>query len=324
MKNKRIILDNLHLLIAENVIGDKQYSSRYKGFVGELAFIEWLGKKKTKRRTFNGGYFVPIDKGSTCLMNPVYFTVSRDQPVDYIPIYQSINKLDCSCMFFIHWDDQVSIDDWELEDVMGIDTPIPKPKFITYIFDSLTNSFLPSELSKVLDLYQDRRRKSRASKIPVEVKVEFVNKLSNFDFEHLEDLYVQRLIFDGFLGYGKNHGIPSDIDSIIEANNPSKLVFLEVKEKDLSKTEPIGFGMDVNRIKDLELLSLKSNIPCKYIVRQVNNQVERGFINWRYIDIHDFIKHLGANEIQGGFGMGFEEGKYPTKICPEYMFGILD
>lgn len=73
MNSNAVILQHLDSLISENVLGDKQYSSRYKGFVGELAFIEWLQNRPIKRKTYSGGYFLPLEKGNTSLQ--IQFTL---------------------------------------------------------------------------------------------------------------------------------------------------------------------------------------------------------------------------------------------------------
>ena len=49
-----LILESLHVLVSENVIGEKQYTSRYKGFIGELAFSEWLNRNPVNGPTAVG------------------------------------------------------------------------------------------------------------------------------------------------------------------------------------------------------------------------------------------------------------------------------
>jgi hypothetical protein len=109
-----------------------------------------------------------------------------------------------------------------------------------------------------------------------------------------------RLLFDGFIGYGKTHGIPADIDLIMDSKNLHEILFLEIKEKDLSKRAPKGFGMDVDRIKSIRTLSLMTGTQVYYIVRQVNNQKERLFIKWRYINMFNFVSCLDDAVIEGG------------------------
>lgn len=223
-------------------------------------------------------------------------------------------------MFFIQWMDTASIESWDTIDEMGLNLPLPVPPMITYSFDYNANSFHVGNLSDMIDLYKGKARNSPKSKIPLNIKNEFIKKLTAFESNHLLDLYVQRLIFDGFIGFGKIHGIPSDIDLIINAKVKNELIFLEVKEKDLSKGNPKGFGMDVPRIQAIVQLSSTTQIPVFYIVRQVNNQSDRLFLNWRYINMHVFKSHLNETLIEGGSGMGYENGSYPTQICPEKYF----
>lgn len=323
MNNTALILESLHVLVAENVIGEKQYTSRYKGFIGELAFSEWLNNKPHERKIYSGGYFVPVENGNSSLENPIYFTVTRLNPDEYIPIYTAISKIGCNRLYFIQWLDETSINNWQLEDVMGTNVQLPKPQLITYLFDSSSNSFQQVSLQNMLSLYTDRPRRKTKYLIPNTLKADFIKKLSEFDVNYLLDLYVQRLIFDGYIGFGKVHGIASDIDLIIQAKNKTDLVFLEIKEKDLSKTPPVGFGMDVARIVALESISLKTGVDFHYVVREINNQKNREFVNWRYIEIKKFKEMLGSSIFQGGSGMGFENGEYPTQICPQEHFLIM-
>lgn len=324
MNNKSVILQHLHSLISKNVLGETQYISRYKGFVGELAFLDFLDSKLSIRKTYNGGFFLPIEKQNSSMQNPVYFTVSSSEPDDYIKIYNTISKIGCSHMFFIKWEDDCPVESWNMVDVMGFNLHMPVPPMITYLFDFHLNCFQVCELSTLLDLYPNIVRKNViCNKIQEFVKNEFIDRLASFESKHLLDLYVQRLLFDGFIGYRKSHGIPADIDLIMDSKNLHEILFLEIKEKDLSKRAPKGFGMDVGRIKSISNLSLMTDTNVYYIVRQVNNQKQRHFIKWRYINMLDFVSNLNDAVVEGGSGMGYENGSYPTKICPEQHFGTL-
>lgn len=137
-------------------------------------------------------------------------------------------------------------------------------------------------------------------------------------------MYVQRLIFDGYIGYSRKHGIPSDIDAIIYSEKLKSYALLEVKEKDISKRPPQGFGMDVERIADLSKLKSSTQIPIYCIVKQIDNQKDRNFLPWKIIELDSFKKNLAKLTIQGGSGMGFENGQYPTQICPYEHFKDLN
>ena len=100
---------------------------------------------------------------------------------------------------------------------------------------------------------------------------------------------------------------------------------LEVKEKDLSKREPRGFGMDIRRIRHMRKLSRFLELPFLYVVRQVNNQTERLHMGWHYIEIEDF--HANTKDlapIEGGFGMRSVHSSNPTKVCPFEHFNNFE
>ena len=316
---KHEIIDSLNILLSFNVIGSMQYRNRYNGFVGELDFQEWFKLHKPGNKVFSGGFFLPSDGGASPLKSPIYFTVSKDDVSSYVEIYKAISKLDCKRLFFIQWREGIPFSEWEKKDIMGISKPLPIPDFEVYIFDLSTYQFTPSSLDALLDLYTDCRWIPR-DQVDKPLKEFFSNELDRFDEQFILDLYVQRLIFDGFIGFKKIRGIPSDIDVIIKSENTDLFVFLEVKEKDLSKRPPKGFGMDVERIAFFYDLMKTVGLDAFYIVRQINNQKDRAFIDWRIVPMKKFIDKVGGNIIEGGTGMRSASSFNPTKICPEIYF----
>lgn len=312
------ILQHLHSLIAQNVIGDKQYISRYKGFVGELSFQQWLN---THHRTqYSGGYFLPTQEGKTALKQPVYFTVSQDHPRDYIEIYQKIKNIDCQKMFFIQW----IADDWRQwsrHDVMALAVDLPVPHYVCYCFDRVRCVFDLCDIQDFLGLYTDQKRVPKHA-IAKNIEREWLDKLSVFEETMLLNIYVQRLFFDGFIGVGKRKGIPTDIDVIVKQPSPTDdYVFIEIKEKDLSKNQ--CFGMDQQRIKDIVNIGQAAGVDYFYVVKQVNNQQDRVFLSWRYIEINDFFKSLNAGVVQGGTGMRSALSLNPTQLCHERFFKTI-
>jgi len=94
MPQKQLILENLHELLAHNVIGDIQYNNRYKGFNGELSFLSWYSSRRPDDRLFDGGYFLPTIKNANSYdSSGIYFTVSSDEPNDYLDIYHQIANI---------------------------------------------------------------------------------------------------------------------------------------------------------------------------------------------------------------------------------------
>lgn len=58
--------------------------------------------------------------------------------------------------------------------------------------------------------------------------------ISEFSRPQLLKIYMNRLCLDGFTGFGKQTGKPSDIGMIVK-NSAGKFSLIEVKEKDLPK-----------------------------------------------------------------------------------------
>lgn len=313
------ILDCLHQLLAHNVIGDKQYSSRYKGFKGELDFLSFFRQRQTKAQLYTGGYFLPTQEGQHTLNLPVYFTINTDTPNDkYVAIYRQIAQINCLKMFYIQYDNHLNFDTWPMIDIMNINTPLPVPHFNVYEYQILEQRFVQSTLSKLLQLYQ-KTTKTRKNLISQSTKNQYIQLLKEYSVEDLIQLYVNRLVFDGYLGFACNKGIPSDIDAIICQNGQFRLI--EIKEKDKSKKPPQGFGMDIGRIDSLQTISLRTAWPCYYLVKEINNQQQRQFIAWHWINLCQFIAATAnVDTIEGGTGMRSLQSSNPTKVCPYHYF----
>ena len=79
--------------------------------------------------------------------------------------------------------------------------------------------------------------------------------------------------------------------------------------------------MDVPRIKDMRKIENLTNIKYVLIVRHINNQTERKFIEWKSIRIKDFEKNTtGQKYIEGGTGMRGTDTSNPTLICSYDLF----
>ena len=150
-----------------------------------------------------------------------------------------------------------------------------------------------------------------------------MKNLKEFDREQLLHMYLNRLFLDGFIGFLKEKGKPSDIDFILKRPD-NKFVLVEVKEKDLPKGGKIGFGLDVSRLNDFIRIQTNSEFKCVLVVRQVNNQTQRNFVSWKYITISDFNADVkNQNTIAGGNGMRAENTDNPTLICSLGLFKDL-
>lgn len=322
-ESKNELLAHLHHLIARNVISGDSYDSRFKGFRGELAYRARC--RERGKKLWAGGCLVPTIAKAHTLDYPVYFTVTRDRPDDsYRNIYRRLAGFNCLAMFFIQYEFAAEFSRWSRRDVMGTGVKLPVPKWKVFKFDAVSTEFKPDEMEEFIDYYRPHARDA-APGFFIGEQTEKTHRdiLAEYHHDDLLDLYVQRLVFDGMIGFGRVRGIPSDIDGIFCAGGEPEY-FIEIKEKDLSKREPKGFGMDLERIRSLTKIAEVTGVPYYYLVRQVSSQSEREFVNWLWIDMKKFAAAVKDSEaIEGGTGMGFETGEYPTLVCPVENFTVL-
>ena len=104
-ENKLNVLNELHDLLVHNVIGDKQYNSRYNGFVAELDFQSWYELNR-EGSLIDGGMFIPTQKSDNPFQSAIYTTTS-DKPADeYIDIYSKACEItpNLEGLFFIKYE----------------------------------------------------------------------------------------------------------------------------------------------------------------------------------------------------------------------------
>lgn len=154
--------------------------------------------------------------------------------------------------------------------------------------------------------------------------LDFASKhLGDFSIEELQQILANRFIFDGLIGFTRTKGIPSDIDLVTLRDD--KLVFIEIKEKDKAK-RVVGFGMDTPRLEDIINIAHRLCVEYYYVVKEVNNQVDRVFVDWWVIEIKDFHKITKGGVIfEGGIGMATSiNSSHPTVVAPLYSFRKYD
>ncbi|WP_343322075.1 hypothetical protein [Sphingobacterium multivorum] len=314
MKEK--IIDHLSTLIAYNVIGGIQYRNRFNGFIGELDYKEYMIINKPDNSYFDGGIFLPTKEEYSYMQEPIYFTVTSQSIDSYNDIYSHISKIDCKALYILKWDLE-KIEEWNMNDLLGIRKPVFVPHFT--ISKYVDTKFIQSSLVEFENEFSTKTH-NYTDNVPVQMKEHFVNILMRFDLKPLLDLYTQRLVFDGIIGLHHERGIPSDIDQIILSGKTGEHFFLEIKEKDLSKRPPIGFGMDIPRIEFFNTLKTAAGIETYYVIKHIKNQKGREFLKWRIISMTNFMKNCHRKPIEGGTGMRSIYSSNPTLICPEEFF----
>jgi len=128
-------------------------------------------------------------------------------------------------------------------------------------------------------------------------------------------MYANRFFLDVLLRDRRKGMI--DFDGILKRNNEFWL--LESKEKDPARRGNTQyFGWDSRRLAWYFYVQNCCGLKTLYIVRQVNNQEERMFVDWKYIRLNDFAASASwLSESGGGGGSG-------TITAPLAAFDRLD
>ncbi|MDX2362513.1 MAG: hypothetical protein QNK23_17020 [Crocinitomicaceae bacterium] len=313
--NKTDILISLHSLLSHNVIGEKQLFNRYKGFKAELEFCKEWGYD-----TFlEGGTIISKTSTSSSLNDAIYFVVVPEDADEnnYLEIYHVLSSLRFCEMYLVKYNS----DNWETLPVMifpeeTICLPVPSFEILRYSDGTNTFTKIGTDISIIHNNFIDINPRGKNSHpIDDSYREWLKDNLDRFAEKDIINLYVTRLIFDGYIGYGKEKGKSSDIDFIMR-NSSGKIRLIEVKEKDLPKKAKKGFGLDVPRIDDFQTIQKASGLKYFLIVRHVEDQKTRTFKEWLFIAIDDFVKDVeGGMTVEGGTGMRSKYSKNPTLIC---------
>ena len=329
IETKIKILEELHELLSSNVLGDKQYRNRYNGFMAELAFQDWF-KLNRESNLIDGGMFIPTKVTDNPFNEAIYFTSSEFSPLDYVEIYTRASVLAPKGAFFIQYNISTDYLTWKRESLFQtlengriLNKSFSVPPFEVFKFNLESKTFLKCSISDITSNFYQLRQHLNKKEIPEELKQRFITKFSQFDTKHLLKVYLERLFFDGYLNLTYLRGAPLDIDTFVYAKNGA-LCLLEIKEKDISKREPRGFGMDLRRINSLSKLSEVFKAESYYVVRHINNQVQRQFVDWRIISLKKFKDEIkNSPVVEGGTGMRSSSSSNPTKVCRFALFKQL-
>lgn len=324
---KNEIIGHIHTLVSNNVIGDKQAMSRYKGFRGELFLESYMKRKYHSRQYYEGGMIISKDSTETSLDNAMYICVieKSEYNTDYIKIFTCLSGIGFEKMVLVLYDEQK----WDMKTVMFFDSDsvtLPVPEITLYNFSAQEKKFIlpTNNIENIMDFFESVTVRSRnIHEIKDDTFKWLQENLSQFSESQLLKIYMNRLFLDGFIGFGKKKGKPSDIDMIVK-NSEGKFSLIEIKEKDLPKKNKKGFGLDIPRLNDMIRISKQTGLDYFLIVREVNNQTDRELIGYKYISIRDFEEDVRKSQaVTGGTGMRSESTINDTLICSYDLFRDL-
>lgn len=323
---KKEIIEGIHLLVSNNVIGDLQAKSRYKGFRGELYLEDYLSAKYPQYKQMEGGMIISKDSNESSLNNSLYLSIipKEEYNDDYLKVFGALSKLNFRKMFLVLYKNN-----WNLQQVMNYENgsiSLHVPEMKIYQFDAKNNVFTTTSntITEVTDFFTTiEKRKRNSFPIDESTRKWLLDNLEQFSKPQLIKIYLNRLFLDGYLGFGKEKGKPSDIDMILKTPSDTyKLI--EVKEKDLPKQAKKGFGLDVPRLNDLLRISNETELEYYLIIRQINNQTARELIAWKSIKIENFAADVKEDKkVIGGTGMRSTQSINETLICSYDLFQNL-
>lgn len=159
----------------------------------------------------------------------------------------------------------------------------------------------------------NRGRASRGN----EWQPDVIRRFEELDGEQLTSLTLRQAFYNSYLKKELKKPLddPYDVDAFIVSYRGAVMP-VEIKEK--SPTESGAFGLDAGRILMMLRMCLATDSNAIYIVREIDNSVERDFVAWRYITLSNLILGCSWNLQAGGAGMG--GGATQTVMMPGSLF----
>ncbi len=326
--NKDEILESIHQLVSHNVIGGKQLFQRYKGFRAELELEEYLKSNFNTLKLLNGGLIISLDSRISSLNNSIYVTVvekSKLELEEYIRIFTLLKVLDYVEMYLVVYDSSVE----SVKEVMKFSegsVSLKLPSLEIYNFNKLENLFEvnPKGVNAIKSHFKILKIRGKNIFHIEDSHLRWLKKeLNHFTENSLTNIYMERLILDGLIGFSVEKGKMSDIDLIVKRPD-GEIRLIEIKEKDLPKRAKKGFGIDVPRLEDMMRVENFSGLQYHLVVKHIDNQTDRNLKEWLTIRIKDFEANVNGNDvIEGGTGMRSTNSSNPTLICDYSEFKKL-
>lgn len=330
----------MHDLLSYNVIGCLEYINRYNGFNGELHFAKWF-RTKTDYARAEGGIFIPLVKTEDSFEQSIYvLVVNHDDYTKHSDFYlkqlEKAKKSAAKGQYLVCYNNNEPIENWKKvirKGKFGAKTAVIYPSSINfrkYESGSLSTLTL-SEFEKDTNISPAFPKKAKIENF---IKEHFIQKLSEYEYEDIYHTYVTRFVLDGiftslklvkdeetgYLNEVHQRGAPLDVDTFAKGSDGKWSIF-EVKEKDLSGNG--CFGMDVRRINSLFKLSNIFDMKAFYLVRHIDTQESRNFVDWQIISMNTFDRFAPSKVINGGSGMRGQGTDNPTRLCKAKYFKPL-
>lgn len=279
-----------------------------------------------KQQVLNGGFIIPLGKGNRYhnTNNNIYLTILSEEEYNsrintYIDLYKQLG-------FFKHRlivTYKINENNWN---PLTQFTDLEYPEISTSYQEFVNNCFVPISVNSIRSLSPNQYTPKYLKKNQYEDMNKLLSPLNLLNSQQLENILINRYIFDYELGYlFLNRGIACDFDMI----NKYKDIYciFEIKEKYPSYNN--GFGMDKKRIDDYEKFMITfPSFQFRYLVRHIQDKTNRIFIGWKSINMKMFIdisREINTEKL-GGTGMTpnhHKKSNYTTLECPLNKFKVI-
>jgi len=304
------LIDNLHQILTTTIANPRFYFARMLGFRSELEIQKYFSERG--EIFLEGGQFLFCRKEMT-KNRLVYITVANDDYSEYLDFYKKIASLPMvKEYYFISYSESGewgSCDFKIKRDGTATEIEIAEPNFKFFKFDG--DNFIECNKEDIVTNLEEKTNTLSCCK-QKENKLQYIQ---GYSLAAIDNVYANRFFLDVFLRKYKKGMI--DFDGIIKKDEDFYL--LESKEKDpAGQGDKRYFGWDSRRLAWYLYLKWHSGLKTIYIIRQVNNQTERRFVDWKYITLDDFAESASwLSESGGGGGSG-------TMTAPFAAFKKLD
>ena len=304
---KQLII-GLYTILTVTIANNRFYLARMLGCRSELELRDFFIKKK--KTLLDGGQFIFMPR-ENLKHRLLYITITKDEKENYIEFYKNISKIPIvSQLFFITYSSSKHWKDCNFNariDGKIVNIKIPQPNFTVYGFKN--GKFEKSRIEKIVDNFEKKNSLSFGRQ-----KENKLSYLSKYAIDSVESVYSNRFFLDVILREYRKGMI--DFDGILKKDE--NYLLLESKEKDAGGNEGDKyFGWDSRRLPWYLYIKNVSGLETFYVIREVDNQTDRNFVDWRCISLNDFSESASwLSESGGGGNVG-------TITCPVGAFKSL-
>lgn len=273
------------------------------GLLAQLEFNKWISKQsyKIKDKFFPGCWIVALKDSEFYALRACFFVHS--EVINLSELENVINKIKNDRNYHVLFSSLKSVGFdiiYSIPVVDGESFSLSDIKWRIYRYKR--EDLVEEDLNQYLSIWQGRGRPSRGG----EWRDIIIEKYQNLDEKDITQITLPQLFYNDLFKsiYKANVMDPYDSDGFVISYS-GKIFPLEIKEKFPFNHQQIGktLGIDVGRVLMLLRICLPLNMNAFYIVREVEEAVDRKLLGWKIISLNEILMKCSWNVQAGGPGM---------------------